>query len=164
MVFTKSSRAIDDAIEEALLEVGTSRDIARKAGVKLVGSTSTELAGIMGTFSLISSSVGYVLNYPVGVSYFPDGTNSNSRYADLSGASEGRLMVNIAQGGDPETILTLEGTGNLMEIGFYRLPGLTAIIVGDWQSITPGPTLLEWKLTATSSGSVTVGLCQLQIR
>src|SRR5215218_3418694 len=122
MVFTKSSRAIDDAIEETLLERETSLDIARKAGVKLTGSTSTELAGIMGTFSLVNGPGGYVLNYSAGVSHFPDDTNSNSRYADLSGASQGRLVVNIAGGGDPETILTLSGAGDPILIGFYRLP------------------------------------------
>lgn len=161
------NRNLDEMLEGELLETPFARGIVRKAQAQ--GSTQQgvmRLAGtIWGTFSARNGAGGYEVNYTGAPSGFPDGTDSMSRYADMTGVSEARLLVNVAGGGGPGTILTVSGAGEEISVGLEVITVPPEFVEGTWHPVTAsGATLLTWTIEGLSSGSVTVGLCQLQVK
>lgn len=155
-------REFDRMGTKVLLHRRQAKAIARKAKVRL-SAAATALPDVRGTFSMRNDPTGYVLDYPAGAYPFPDGTASMTRHADLTGVSEARLLATVVSGGAPDVSLDVSGAGELISVVLEA--GADALVVGAWHSVTEsGSTALEWSVTATDSGTVTVGLCQLEVR
>lgn len=142
-------------------------EVARKAQAR--GAVSKDVAlltgTIWGTFSHRNDPDGYVVSYTASPRGFPDGTDSMSRYADMTAINEARLIANIVNGGTPGPILSVNGAGEVISIGLEVIDTSPEIIIGTWHPVTAsGATLLEWKIEGSGSGTVTVGLIQLQVK
>ncbi len=146
--------------DELLLTPNT-RAIARKAGFRAgtLTTTSVPTGTIWATFSLLTPVSGpFVFGYGAGATPFPD-AGSFSRYVDMTGAEEVRLLVNVVSGGTGAN-LAVTGAGVSASISLAA-PDLA----GDWTQVTAtGATLLEWSVSSASVGSVVLGLVQLQGR
>lgn len=130
---------------KTLLHKRQATAIARKAGLE----TSVLVDGgadIAGTFSHVDSPDGT----SVSSGAFPD-AGSMDRTADVTGFSEARVLVNVAEAGSG----TLGVTG---DINTSVSLASTGVVVSDWEPVGGG----EWSWVST--GSATVGLVQLQMR
>lgn len=155
-------RQIDRMSEEEPLQRDTSLDIVRKAQVG-AGEFTQESINIWGTFSRRNGPNGYSLSYSSGQTRFPDVTTSMSRYGDLEDAEEARVLVNVVAAGVAGSTLSVEGDAlpvppevSLASVGLFY---------SAWEPvISDGGALLEWYVNSPTSGTLSVGLCQLQVR
>ncbi len=143
-------------------ETDTARDIVRKAQLE-PAILAIELGDIWGTFSKVDSAGGYALSYPSGRKAFPDGTNSMSRYSDITGLYEVRLLVSVAGPGVSGATISVESAAIATPLSVSI--AAAGVILSGWQSITEGSSaLMEWFVDSPSVGTATIGLCQLQGR
>lgn len=154
-------------VRNELAENPLCHEVARKAQAR--GAVSKDIARlsgtIWGTISRRNHPDGLSVDYTASPSLFPDGTDSMSRYADMTGVSEARLLANIASGGGPGTTLTVVGAGEDISIGLEIITSPPELIVGTWHPVTAtGATLLEWFIEGSGPGNVILGLCQLRVR
>lgn len=151
---------IEEMIRSEFLQTPIARAIARKAGIKQ-GTGTGSLTQIIATFSATNSDEGYEISYTEST---PFPAPPAEVQADLSDLSHARLIANVVAGGSADTVLTasfaggasedisvaLEYTGDVLTVGaFYPV---TAVDI----------TTVSFTITASSPGSVTVGLVQLQ--
>ncbi len=151
-------------------ETPTARDIARKAGITLRGSTTTS-ADIWGTFSEVNDETfGFVCDYVPDVEafYFPDDTERMSRYSDMQGVGFSRLLVTVTQGGTAGSSLGI-ASDEITFASSIQIPlDVVGLHVSPWAAMTPTQDNVysRWVVGNPSmeAGSFAVGLCQWQVR
>lgn len=180
MAFRKTYDAIRDMVRRALLDVTMARDIVRKSGV-MPGGAGGGGPDICGTFSFVNDppevdGLGYwsrMLGFGEPEFYFPNGVEIMSRYADLTGYTQARLLVTVTLAPDADSTMLVEVAGGSGARGFTDAPptvslAATGHYVSEWRAFaeTPGAVLLRWIVSDpdTNGFSYAVGLCQLQVR
>ena len=162
LVLPKFYRAIEEGAEREPLQRATSLTIVRKAQL-VPGEFAQETGNIWGTFSAINSEDGYSLSYDSGETRFPDGTESMSRYADVTDAEEMRLLVTVVESGVSGSSIRVESDalGESPEVFIVS----AGVFHSEWKPvIASGGALFEWYVDSPSSGTAVIGLCQLQER
>lgn len=154
---------IEEMIRRELLHTRMARAIARKAGIKQ-GTGTGSLTQIIATFSAANSDEGYEISYTESTP-FPAPPASLVQ-ADLSDISHARLVANVVAGGSADTVLTASFAGEASEDISVALEYTGDVLtVGAFHPVTAsfaGITAMSFTITASSPGSVTVGLVQLQ--
>lgn len=170
MSFPRVYAALEDMLESVITETSTARDIARKAGVRLNSQGGT--AAVVGSFTLINdTALGYTQDYPVGVETFFPGeadTESMSRYMDVGGFTEARLLVTVTSAGLASSTLLLESDEASFSPALAAPLDAEGLHVGAWSSLEAPQdnAVIRWRVSNPSlgSGSFSVGLIQLQMR
>lgn len=170
MSFPTVYREIRRLAVDTVWETGTARDIARKAGIVLRGSAGPS-ANIWGTFSEVNDeALGFVCDYIDGVDafYFPDGTERMSRYSDMSGATQSRLLITVTQAGSVGSSLSI-ASDQIVFTPPIQLPlDSVGLHMSAWQSmsLTQDNVYSRWIVgnPLMEAGSFAVGLCQWQVR
>lgn len=156
MVFEGVDREIRRLIRNQLLQTRMARAIARKAGIRQ-GSAAGTLPQVLATFSTANSDEGYEIPYTTSTP-FPNAVIQ----PDLTGISQARLVANVVAGGGEGVLLTASGASEDISVGLAFSPG-DILSAGAWHPVaTDGVATLSLNITAPGSGSVTVGLVQLQ--
>ena len=179
-------------IHDALLETEMSRAIARKSGVRLSPGLSVDAAtpadDLWGQYHKVDqsgrthSAYGSIVSYTALSDHlFPTNPQTRmSRHGDALGASEARLVVTVTRVGRAGSTLrvTIQGAGGTE--GFTTGPPAVpldslGLHVTEWKAIAwgtipPGTTQLEaqtrWRVSnpGAGTGTVGIGICQLQVR
>lgn len=174
-----------DLIRRSLKEIRMARAIVRKSGVKpggAEGAAGGSTPDVWGSFVYITdTSLGFALTAPAGQSEFAfpvPGQAKMDRRSDMEGATEARLLVTTTSEGLAGARLLVAVSGGAGTRGFIGEPPSApldeiGIHVSPWRSfawdVVEGESNrqgLLWRVSNPnlSTGSISVGLCQLQVR
>ncbi len=170
MSFPRVYREIRRLAIDTVWETPTAVAIARKAGI-IMRSGPSAGADIWGAFSEVNDeTLGFVCDYlpSVDAFYFPDGTERMSRYSDMTGCTQSRLLVTVTEAGSEGSSLGI-ASDQIVFSSPIQLPlDSVGLHVSDWQgmSLTQNNVYSRWVVgnPTMDTGSFAVGLCQWQVR
>lgn len=187
MSFPNTYTEVAEMALRNLLFTPTTRDIARKAGLRLGGARGGEGARLWGNFSYVTEAItdaGYTAPYPAGLEpafLTLGGIEPMRKLMDAKGVSQARLVANVTAAGKAGSTLFVEVEGGGGERGFQVSPPSVpldeaGLQVSSWREFfevasfageASTPEYLRWVISnpgGAATGTFSVGLCQLQTK